>query len=421
MAKTYDELMQEYGHTKISDADLALGKNNPGALETILQARQEWANATTDEERTAAHNKAENMRKAYGQYSGGTDGMDGQYSPTYVKPTAAAQNDNVQALYDKYNNLYGKNNAPTWTPQYQEQISQILNDITNRDAFQYNMNEDPLYQQYRDQYIREGQEAMRDSAAQTATLTGGYGSTYGAIAAQQGYDNYLAQLNDRVPQLEQQAYGKYMDNVADMYNQLGAYQTEENRLYGQYLDAMNQFNTDRDYAFNSMQAAMNQNNYENEFDRGIFESDRAYNQDFRQADINNAASFGDWDKVASYDYDVDFMKDQQAYDQAALAYQNAVLQGKQAALNGTAVSGESGGGNPVGDTTEEKEKAGGNGSGNGYGQLLALFKLHGDTLMFQTLANEMVKKGTVTEEEYNKLLKQVKAGTVKANNARGLV
>ncbi len=50
MAKTFDELMKQYGHTKIGEADMALGRNNPGALETILQERQRWANATTQEE-----------------------------------------------------------------------------------------------------------------------------------------------------------------------------------------------------------------------------------------------------------------------------------------------------------------------------------------------------------------------------------
>lgn len=33
MAKTFDELMKQYGHTKIGAADMALGWDNPGALE----------------------------------------------------------------------------------------------------------------------------------------------------------------------------------------------------------------------------------------------------------------------------------------------------------------------------------------------------------------------------------------------------
>ena len=396
MAKTFDELMELYGHTKIGDADIALGRDNPGALETILKERQNWANATTQEERDAAHNRAENARKAYGSYSGGQEGMDGQYSPTYVKPSPAAQNDNVTALYEKYNNLYGKNNAPTWTPQYQEQISQILGNITNRDPFEYNMNTDPLYQQYRDQYVREGQKAMRDSAAQTAALTGGYGSTYGAIAAQQGYDNYLAQLNDRVPQLEQQAYGKYVDNLADMYNQLGAYQSEENRLYGQYMDALGQFNTDRDYAFRSMQAAMDQNNYENEFNRNIFESDREYNMADKQNAIDLALATGDYSYLEDMGIDLGYLN---LLKDADIAQANAQI----AKANGTVAGGSKSGGSKKKTTEKDDDQSGK--TTNGYTFLLMNYKLLGDTDAFKKKVEELKANGQVTDADYEKFLK----------------
>ena len=52
MAKSFEELMELYGSNKIGNADMALGRNNPGALETILKERQNWANATTQEEKT---------------------------------------------------------------------------------------------------------------------------------------------------------------------------------------------------------------------------------------------------------------------------------------------------------------------------------------------------------------------------------
>lgn len=399
MAKTFDELMQEYGHNRIGEADLALGRDNPGALETILKERQNWANATTAEERTAAHNRAENVRKAYGQYSGGQEGMDGQYSPTYVKPSPAAQNDNVTALYEKYNNLYGKNNAPTWTPQYQEQISQILGNITNRDPFEYNMNKDPLYQQYRDQYIREGQRAMKDTMAQSAALTGGYGSTYGAIAAQQGYDNYLAQLNDRVPQLEQQAYGKYVDNLADMYNQLGAYQSEENRLYGQYMDALGQFNTDRDYAFRSMQAAMDQNNYENEFNRNIFESDREYNMADKQNNIELALATGDYSYLEDLGINTGFLKLGQDLDIAQMQAQLAKTLGS--GTGSSSGGNNNSGGNDIGDGWKVKSTP-----TQGYLLLKNLYRTYGNTPAFEKLVDAQIAAGNVTKEEYERFEKE---------------
>lgn len=405
MAKSFEELMELYGSNKIGNADIALGRNNPGALETILKERQNWANATTQEEKTAAHNRAENIRKAYGSYSGGGDGMKGQYSPTYVKPSGAAENSNVDALFNKFNEAY-KNPAPTWTPRYEAEIQGLLSDISNRKGFSYNMNEDPMYQQYRDQYIREGQRAMKDTAAQTVALTGGYGSTYGAIAAQQGYDNYLAGLNDRVPQLEQMAYGRYTDELADKYNQLGAYQTEENRLYGQYMDALGQYNTDRNFAFGSMQAAMDQNNYENEFDRNLFESDRNYGlteeqwkfQQQQQA-IENALSTGDYSKLKELGFDISYLKYMQDMEKAQAAL---TLQQKQLAMAGRA-SGSSKSKSKTKTKTESTGKPTVDGDSdsttgaNGYNQLLALYRLHGNSTMFNTLASQLIQKGKVSE------------------------
>lgn len=438
MAKSFEELMELYGSNKIGNADMALGRNNPGALETILKERQNWANATTQEEKTAAHNRAENIRKAYGSYSGAADGMKGKYSPTYVKPNKAAENSNVDALFNKFNEAY-KNPAPTWTPRYEAEIQGLLSDISNRKGFSYDMNEDPMYQQYRDQYIREGQRAMKDTAAQTAALTGGYGSTYGAIAAQQGYDNYLAGLNDRVPQLEQMAYGRYIDELADKYNQLGAYQTEENRLYGQYMDALGQHNTDRSFAFGSMQAAMGQNNYENEFNRNLYESDRDYGlteeqwqfQQQQQA-IENALSTGDYSKLKELGFDISYLKYMQDMEKAQAAL---TLQQKQLAMAGSG----SGGSRSSGKSSKKKVSSGGDNDNNnsnnnnnsqggtptkttnGYNQLLALYRLHGNSTMFNTLASQLIQKGKVSEAEYNKLKQQIDAGRLKSNSTKGLL
>ena len=441
MTRTLEEYLKENPNTRLSAADMALGRNNFGALEGILDARKKWSQATTQEEKTAAHNRAENIRKAYGSYSGGGDGMKGQYSPTYVKPSAAANNSNVDALFNKFNEAY-KNPAPTWTPRYEAEIQGLLSDISNRKGFSYDMNEDPMYQQYRDQYIREGQRATKDTAAQTAALTGGYGSTYGAIAAQQGYDNYRAGLNDRVPQLEQMAYGRYTDELADKYNQLGAYQTEENRLYGQYMDALGQYNTDRNFAFGSMQAAMDQNNHENEFDRSLFESDRNYGlteeqwkfQQQQQA-IENALSTGDYSKLKELGFDTSYLKYMQDMEKAQAAL---TLQQKQLAMAGRTSGGSSGGRSSSGgsksksktktrtktESTGKPTVDGDSGSttgANGYNQLLALYRLHGNSTMFNTLASQLIQKGKVSEAEYNKLKQQIDAGRLKSNSTKDLL
>lgn len=425
MAKTLEEYLKENPTAKIGDADMALGRNNFGALEGILEARQKWSQATTQEEKDAAHQTAENIRKAYGQYSGGADGMEGKYSPTYTKPNKTAENSNVDALFQKYNNAY-QNAAPTYTPQYEAQIQELLSGITNREAFSYDMNADANYQQYRDQYIREGKRAMQDAAGQTAALTGGYGSTYGAIAAQQGYDNYLAGLNDVVPELEQQAYGRYMDNLTDMYNQIGAYQTEENRLYSQYLDSLSQYNTDRSFAYNAMQDAVSQNNYENQFDRSLYESDRDYElgvsqweaqweEQQKQQRIENALATGDYSALQELGYNTSYLSLMQDADIAKARAAIAELNGAASGYSGTAsgYSGTSSGSSrssgksrtTVAEDEEEKDSENTSGlTANGYTYLVLNYKMLGDTEGFQKKCAELMANGSVSDADYEKFL-----------------
>lgn len=373
MALTLEQYMKHYPFLKFSQADIDMGRDNFGALEGIINAKVERHHATTKEAKDAANNKANAIRQQYGGYHGGSDGLQGIYNPQFKKK------DNVDALYNKFSAATEKHKAPTYTPRYEAEIAGIMQDLGNRKPFSYDMNKDPLYQQYRDQYIREGRKGMEDTMAQTAAMTGGYGSTYGAVAAQQGYDQYLSRLNDRVPELEQLAYGKYRDEWNDMYNRLGAYQGEENRLYGQYLDALSQSNRDRDFAFNQMQAAMAQNNHDNAFDRGVFESDRDYRvnryeseegrkereeerqyirgeaakdrqEREKQLAIENALSIGDYGALKTMGYSTDYLDFLQRVERAK---GNALLQ--EIAMGG---SGRSGGGRKkkVGKSSSKKSK-----------------------------------------------------------------
>lgn len=421
MAKTLEEYLKKNPNLSISQADMDLGRQNFGALEEIIKARQEWANATTKEEKDAAHNRAENIRKYYGNYSGGTDGMSGQYSPTYVKPSSAANEDNIQAIFDRLNGAY-KGNAPTWTPKYESEIEDILDEIGNRDPFEYDLMEDPMYQQYRDQYIREGKRAREDTAAQTAAMTGGYGSTYGATAAQQSYDRYLEGLNDVVPQLEQTAYGRYRDELGDLFDEMTALQQEENRLFGQYATERGFSQADRDFAYNAMVAAMGQNNYENEFDRGIFESDRDFDfnegttkwqmtQEERQNAIDNALAIGDIGALKELGYDTRYLEFLQQVERAQ--GNAAIRQAQQAYTAGKSSSSSSkkSSSSKSSGSSSGTKSSGSTGSGissdtgktsNGYTFLYMNYKVLGDTPEFEQKAAELIQKGMVTKEDYEK-------------------
>ena len=124
----------------------------------------------------------------------------------------------------------------TYASKYGANIENLLSQIQNR-KFEYDMNADPLYQQYRDQYVRGGNLAMRDAAAQAAALTGGYGSSYATTAASQAYDNYLSGLNSKALELYNIAAQDYNTETNNLYNQLNEYNQLENQNYNQWRDA----------------------------------------------------------------------------------------------------------------------------------------------------------------------------------------
>ena len=122
-----------------------------------------------------------------------------------------------------------KNNKLSGTFNYGNQAgyNNALNNLTNREAFKYDLSNDQLYQQAKDQYQQMGRTAMADTIGQASAMTGGYGNSYATTAGSQAYQSYLQQLNN---------------NIADYYNlALGAYNSETDRLQGNF----NAFATDR--------------------------------------------------------------------------------------------------------------------------------------------------------------------------------
>lgn len=99
-----------------------------------------------------------------------------------------------------------------WNPEadpYYKQMQQVMAKIEGNEPFTFDLDTNALYQQYKNQYEREGRLAMKDTIGQAAALTGGYGSTYAELAGQKAYDAYLDRLNDKVPELYRSARDAY--------------------------------------------------------------------------------------------------------------------------------------------------------------------------------------------------------------------
>lgn len=177
----------------------------------------------------SAHNWWENTRSGYG-YSGGEDGH------------------GYTTLANK-----AKESSPSYINQYQGAINQAANALLNRKAFTYDHNTDPMYQQYADSYTRQGKQAMDDTLAKVSARTGGLASSYAGTAAQQTYNNYMSALADKVPELRQLAYQMYMDEGDTMRQNLQMLQGLEQTDYNRYLDALGQWNDNRQFDYDAKQ------------------------------------------------------------------------------------------------------------------------------------------------------------------------
>ena len=161
------------------------------------------------------------------------NGLEGGYMPSGSVQAALAYLEQVKA-----------SKPDAYQSRWDDELTSLYDQIRNRKKFSYDMGTDPLYLQYREQYQRLGRLAMQDTMGQAAALTGGYGSTYGEQVGQQAYNAYLQNLNDIVPQLQQQAYQRYQDEGTDLYSQYSLVKGRDDTDYGRYRDTVSDYYSD---------------------------------------------------------------------------------------------------------------------------------------------------------------------------------
>lgn len=263
---TYDQFQkaaQDSGLMgEFSPADLSLAQRNPDAGMSLLKYKQDYHAATTDEARALANLGAEGIRSSYGNYTGGDNGgsfyldrlspssFDGGRAPTYENQYAGDIADlwEQQKNYGSYD--YGEA-APVYNNRYDDTIQDLIQGILNREDFSYDPATDPLYQNYRKQYTREGQRATADTLGQAAAASGGIPSSYATTAAAQAGNYYAAQMTDKIPELYQMAYNQYLNDYNMQLSDLGVVQGAEQSDYDKYLNELNQYNTDRAFDYNA--------------------------------------------------------------------------------------------------------------------------------------------------------------------------
>ena len=145
-----------------------------------------------------------------------------------------------QEVIDAFNllNQFSANRPGNYTPVWQDEADAYLTQYQNRDAFSYDFNADPLYNQYKDQYIQQGRMAMMDTMGQASAMTGGYGNTYAQTVGQQAYNQQLGQLNEIMPDLYGMAYDRYNQEGQDLLNMYDIYMGKEQNERQMYQDSV---------------------------------------------------------------------------------------------------------------------------------------------------------------------------------------
>lgn len=179
------------------------------------------------------------------------------YTPQKFGYGSYGESARVKDLYNRYNTLLGQR-PDDWTGgQFGDQMNDALNKILNRDPFKYDLNADMLYQQYKENYIQQGRQAMVDTMGQAQAMTGGYGNSYAQSVGQQAYNNQLQQLNNIVPSLYELALEKWKLEGQNLEDQYGLIKNQYDTEYGQYMDKYNMWDNDVNRAYNTYDSERN--------------------------------------------------------------------------------------------------------------------------------------------------------------------
>jgi hypothetical protein len=170
-----------------------------------------------------------------------------------------------------------QNKPESYNSKYSQEIESVLNSILNREKFSYNINADPLYNQYREQYVNNGKKTMLDTIANATALTGGYANSYALSAGNQSYNNYLNNLNEIALDLYDRAYSVYQDEGKINLEKLGVLTELDQSDYEKYSDALDDYYKNGEYLLKRV-SEMSESEYERFLDElDSFENDRDYN------------------------------------------------------------------------------------------------------------------------------------------------
>ena len=122
---------------------------------------------------------------------------------------------------------------PTYNSEYMDKLNELARQLTSMNYDDWTKG--AQYQALAGRYGNNGRMSMQDVLGQIASRTGGLASSYATTAAQQQYNQYMAQLEKVARQMYSQDRSDLMDN-ANLYRNLA------NDEYDRYRDSVADYN-----------------------------------------------------------------------------------------------------------------------------------------------------------------------------------
>lgn len=235
---------------------------------------------------------------------------------------------NMDILQGLVNNGFNTSDAgrPNFDYTYDSEMRALIDQILNSNLADWKKGDQ--YSALRDQYAANGQMSMADLLGQVSSRTGGLASSYAASVANQEYNDWMSKL-------EQAAREMYQQDRSDKLNSLGMLSDAYDREYGEYGDKLNQWNADRNFAYQQAQDALANQWKQKEWDYNMSQDE--WNKAAQQAEM--MASYGDFSGYKALGYtDSQIESMRQAYQIA----QTAKAKSGRSGSSGGKKSGDSG-------------------------------------------------------------------------------
>lgn len=213
---------------------MAYGKDEDWYYAQMESNSNKWYQASTEEEKNRLHE--ENVRLAAERDSifGGKTVF--RNDGTWASQDGTKSSKVGDAVVFEKDKTYN-----TYTSPYANKISDAIKSLKNK-KFTYDLESDPVWQSYKQQFLREADRSAADTLGNVAGMTGGMPSSYAASAATQAANYQKSQLTDKIPELYELAYNKYQGDYNQDYNYLQLLNEADNTGYGRWADAWDRNN-----------------------------------------------------------------------------------------------------------------------------------------------------------------------------------